>query len=319
MTAFTATATVTDSRTGLSATGTGGFAVASTVARFTGAICSPPNACPSNVNTWLQMQASTFGGQLGGNKMFYSGTQGMSTWAAGHLKTDNESLLPSDILVVICYGDAQIPSLPKYVESIPDTQAEVWMVYHQEAEDNYPNGDYATFKATTQRCSQAIRAVGRPNVKVVQDCAGSKYGVAGSTAEQGLWAVDPEFIDIYSIDCYQNQPAGKWPTKGLANFPEFQNWLKIYAPLGPLAVTEYGVSSCNGAAARNARIQEDCATLRSLFVGGPGAVSPHPLQCWLYWYSNCQADTLTTDCQHSHQFVDAATIATWTSACAGTI
>lgn len=285
------------------------------VARFVGAVCSPPGACPSSVTAWL---ASPFGAHNQANKQFYSGTQGMSTWQAGHLKTDQEALLPKSALSIICYGAAQIPSLPKYVASIPVDQAEVWLVYDQESE-NDPSGDYKTFLANSQKASKAIRAVGHPNVKVVQDSAGSKYGVTGSTAQQGLWVVPPEFVDIYAVDCYQNQAAGQWPTQGLANYGEFQEWLAIYAKQGrPLAINEYGVSACNGAAARNARILQDAKYLRTAFNGSPQAVSPFPLAAWLYWYSDCQAGQLMADCRHQHQFSDSITIATWTAICNGT-
>ena len=301
------------------ASGQGSFTVTAPVARFTGAVCSPPNACPSSVQAWLQMHSTVFGGQNNANKQFYSGTQKMSTWQTGHLPTDNESQLPPGALKVITYKDAQIPSLAGYVRSIPADQ-EVWMVYFQEAENDYPNGDYATFIKTTIQCSDTIRAVGNPNVKVVQDSAGSKYGVKGSTAQQGLWVVPPEHIDIYAVDCYQNAAAGGWPTQGLANFTEFQTWLSVYAKLGrPLAITEYGLDACQGDAARNARLMLDHAYLQTAFGGGPKAVSPFPLQAWIYWYSNCTAGQLATDCQHQHQFTDAASVATWTSVCAGTL
>lgn len=321
MTTFTGTATVRDKVTGLTATASAPFTVASatTVAAHVGAMVSPATSCPSSVSDWLGLGQATFGGLLRASKMFYSGTQQMTTWGAGHLRTDSESALPPGVLLVVTYRDAQIPSLPAYVESIP-ADREVWLAYAQEAEDWYPGGDYAAFKATTIRCSMAIRAVGHPNVKVLQNCAGSKYGVAGSTAQQGLWAADPAWVDVYSIDCYQNQAAGKWPTQGLANYPEFQNWLSVYAGRGrPLAITEYGLNACSGNAARNARLQQDCAYLRKAFGGGPGAVSPFPLAAWLYWYSNCTSDTIGADCTTQHQFTDAATISTWKAICAGTL
>lgn len=318
MSLLTATVTLTDKVTGQTAKATASCPVK--VAQHVGAICSPAGACPSSVTAWLSLGAQTFGtGTLGANKMFYSGTQPMTTWQQGHLKTDCEAQLPKNCLVIVCYQAAQIPSLPRYVASIPADQAEVWMVYDQEAE-NDPGGDYKTFIANSITASKAIRSAGHPNVKVVQDSAGSKYGAKGSTAQQGLWVVPPEWVDVYAIDCYQNQAAGAWPSQGLANYTEFQTWLSIYAPLGRMcAIAEYGVSACNGAAARSARIQQDCATLRATFGGGPGAASPLPMAAWLYWYSNCQADQFMTDCQHTHQFTDAATISTWKGICGGTI
>lgn len=288
------------------------------VARFVGAVCSPSGGCPSSVSDWLTHGQSTFGGQLTANKMFYSGNQNMSTWQTGHLKTDNESQIPSECLTVITFKDAQIPCLSKYVASIP-LDREVWMGYWQEAEDSFPNGDYKTFTSNFINAAKAIRAVGHPGVKILQNSAGYHYGQTGSSAQRGQWLVDPEFVDIYSIDTYQNQGAGQWPTKGLANYAEFQNWISISAgKQRELAITEYGVNACSGAAARNARIQQDCAYLRQLFYGS-SPVSPLPLALWCYWWSDCTAGVLAQDCSRQHQFTDAATINTWWQICAGVL
>ncbi len=288
------------------------------VAQYVGAMCSLVNDCPTSVSSWMGIGQATFGGALCSNKMFYSGTQTMNTWQSGHLKTDNESAIPPHSLVVITFKDGQIPSLPSYVSSIPPGRP-VWMCYWQEAEDSFPNGDYKTFVANFIKAAKAIRSVGNPNVKILQNCAGYQYGVNGSTAAQGLWVVDPEWVDFYSIDCYQNQAAGNWPSQGLANYPEFQNWLKIFAGRGrPLGITEYGVNACNGDAARNIRIQQDCAYLRQAFYG-PHPVSPFPLALWQYWWSNCSAGVLQTSCTKQHQFTDAATISTWWQICTGAL
>src|SRR5690348_6060753 len=175
------------------------------VARYVGAVCSPANGCPSSVSDWLNYGQSTFGGQLMANKIFYSGTQSMDSWQSGHLKTDNESQIPAECLTVVTFKDAQIPALTKYITSIP-LGREVWMCYWQEAEDSFPNGDFKTFKTNFISAAKTIRAVKHPGVRILQDSAGYHYGQKGSSAQLGQWIVDPEFVDVYSIDTYQNQP-----------------------------------------------------------------------------------------------------------------
>lgn len=289
--------------------------VQATVAEYVGAVCSPVGGCPSNVNTWLARNADTFNGSNRANKVFYSGNQPMTTWDKGHLSTDNESLLPHGTLVVVCYDDNHISSLPGWINSVPE-DADVLLAYKQEAENK--GGSPATFIANTIKCSNTIRAQGHPGVRVLQNCAGSKYR-PGALAADGSWAVDPEFIDVYSIDCYRNQGPGGWPVGGLANYDEFLGWLDVYAGRGPqLAITEYGLDNCQPAGARAAAILEDVAYLKTAFGGGPDAVSPDPLACLIYWNSNCQAGQLMTDCAHMHQLTEPDEIAAWNSVMAGT-
>ena len=307
-------------------TGTASFTVTRMAAQKIGAVVSPLGGCPSSVNDWLSLGESTFGAGLNGvNKQFYSTGQKMTTWSQGHLPTDNESKLPPRVLSVICYHDEHIPSLPAYVASVPNDGRQVWMVLDQEAEDWYPGKDFATFIASQIKASQTIRAQGKPNVHVLQNCAGSQYASPTGDPAMGKWVVPPQYVDGYSIDCYQNQPAGQWPSQGLANYPPWLNWLKVYAGLGkPLAITEYGLNACSGATARQLRLQQDHDYLVKAFppvavTGQQGSwVSPFPLMWWTYWWSDCQAGKLVTDCSHQHQFTDAATVATFQRIMAGT-
>jgi hypothetical protein len=278
-------------------------------AQLIAGVSSPPTTCPVSVTDWLTHGNPTIG-PLDAIKMFYSGTQVMDTFQNGHLGSDNESQLPAGIVPFITYKDSQISGLAQYVASIPDDRL-VYLSYWQEAEDTYPGGSYITFINTFIQCSEIIRSVGKANVKIFQNSAGSQYGVTGSTAQQGLWQVPPEYVDAYTIDSYQRAGTKGYPSAGLANFPSWLNWLGIYAGSGrQLGITEYGIS--NGTAGgRNTRLQQDVAYLRTAFPGpggGPGAVSPFPLLLWLYWWSDCSGGSIGT---YANQFTDSATIATW--------
>lgn len=292
--------------------------VPTTVATYVGAVSSPVDSCPSNVNDWLAHAVPTIG-PVACNKIFYSGNQPMTTFAQGHKSTDNESLLPPGTLIFVTFKDAQVPNLAGYVESIPDA-ATVVMIYWQEAEDSFPNGDYNTFIANTINASNIIRGVGKPNVFVAQDCASFQYGIAGSDAQLGHFLVPPAHVDYYTVDIYQHFNTN-WPSAGLSNYTRWLNWLAIFAGQGkPLAITEYGVDVCGGTAVRNQRIKDDCAYLRTAFnPSSPSKVSPFPLLAWEYWWSNCGAGQLNTTCDGQYQFTDATTLATWQQIATGAL
>jgi hypothetical protein len=294
----------------------GGFKGAR-IAQFIGAVSSQPTTCPVSVTDWINHGNPTLG-PLDCIKMFYSGTQVMDTFQNGHLGSDNESQLPPGIVPFITYKDSQIPSLAKYVASIPDDRL-VYLSYWQEAEDSYPGGNYTQFIKTTIQCSNIIRSVGKANVKIWQNSAGSQYGVVGSTAQQGFWRVPPEYVDAYTVDSYQRANQKSYPSQGLANYPAWLHWLSVYADQGrQLGITEYGISNAT-AAQRNARIQLDAAYLRTAFP--PSAlsstqVSPFPMLLWLYWWSNCSAGSIGA---FTNQFSDTPTITTWQQIGAGTL
>lgn len=316
MAAFTLSVTAGD------ATSSAPFAVTQMAAQKIGAVVSPLGGCPSSVNDWLSLGEATFGKGLNKVcKQFYSDGQPLTTWQAGHKSTDREALLPPYVLTVVTVKDSHLPALPGYVASIPNDGRTVIVVGNQEAEDWYPGKDFATYIANMIKLRDAVRAEGKPNVFFAQDSAGSQYANPAGDPAQGKWVVPG--CDFYAIDCYQNQAAGKWPSFGLANYANWLNWLAVYAKLGaPLAIAEYGLNACSGNAARAARLQQDHDYLISAFpqyAGQPGTwVSPHPLAWWCYWWSDCQAGQLTTDCGHQHQFTDAATIATFQRIMAGT-
>ncbi len=286
----------------------GGFKGAR-VAQLIGGISSPPATCPASVTDWISHGNPTIG-PLDADKIFYSGTQGMDTFQNGHLGSDNESQLPAGVVPFVTFKDSQIPQLAAYVASIPDDRL-VYLSYWQEAEDSYPGASYTTFIKTFIKCSRIIRSVGKANVKVWQNSAGSQYGITGSTAQQGFWQVPPEHVDAYTIDTYQRANLKSYPAAGLSSYPEWLNWLSVYAGAGrQLGITEYGISNATGPQ-RSTRIQLDCAYLRSAFPpSAPTAsqVSPFPLLLWEYWWSNCSAGAIGP---FANQFTDSATITTW--------
>lgn len=316
MTLNTITATAGD------ATGSVSFTVGQRAAAKIGAVVSPLGGCPSSVHDWLTLGEATFGaGRNQVCKQFYSDGQPLGTFQAGHKTSDNESQLPPYVLTVVTVKDSHLPQLPGYVASIPDDGRIVVVVGNQEAEDWYPGQDFAAYIANMIKLRDAVHGQGKPNVFFAQDSAGSKYGDPSGTPAQGKWAVPG--CDFYAIDCYQNQAAGKWPSKGLANYPNWLNWAAIYTKLGkPVALAEYGLNACSGTAARQARLQQDHDYLISAFpqyAGQPGTwLSPFPLAWWCYWWSDCQAGQITTDCGHQHQFTDAPTLATWQAIMDGT-
>jgi hypothetical protein len=278
-------------------------------AQLVAAVSSPPTSCPVSVTDWLTHGNPAIG-PLDAIKMFYSGTQVMDTFQNGHLGSDNESQLPQGIVPFITYKDSQISGLAQYVASIPDDR-EVWLSYWQEAEDTYPGGSYTNFIKTFIQCSQIIRSVGKANVKIFQNSAGSPYATVGSAPQQGLWQVPPEHVDAYTVDSYQRASLHSYPSAGLANYQPWLNWLGVYASSGrPVGITEYGISNATPGQ-RNTRLQQDAAYLRTAFpgpAGGPGAVSPFPLLLWLYWWSDCSGGSIGA---FANQFTDSATIATW--------
>jgi len=296
--------------------------VGGTVALYVGFVSSPAGACPSSVNDWLSHGQPTIGPGLS-DKQFYSGTQALTTYSAGHLGSDNESHLPAGVVRFITVKDAQLPNVTSYCQSVPDN-VNLWICYWQEAEDSFPGGNFTQFIANFKSFSNSVRAAGKANIKIFQDCASSKYTSPSSPPAQGAWLVPPAYVDAYTLDIYQDPTsAGDWPSQGLANFPRWLNWLGVFAGQGrQLGITEYGVGASGGNAARNQRITDDCAYLRSAFpptASAANRVSPFPLLTWTYWWSDCTAGTFNTNPQKQHQFTDAATITTWQQIEAGTL
>jgi len=280
-------------------------------AAYIGAEVSAKGQCPTCTRDWLIADQSLFSGQLQANKMFYSPGQPLGTWQDGHNRNDQEATLPASVLQLICFDDPKTTpaQVTTYVKSIPIGQ-KVVMIFSQEYEGGNKWASPSAFFAWFASLSAAARAVGNPGVMVCADSSGYAYSPGGK-AVKGNWIVPADLVDIYGMDCYQNQPAGKWPTQGLANYPEFQTWLGLVGHSGKKLMTpEYGVCASMGDAARHDRIALDASYLLSSQVP--------PWFGWLYWYSDCTAAVLSTDAEHQHQFQDAATIALWTSICAGT-
>lgn len=287
------------------------------VAQLIGAVSSQPTTCPVSVTDWISHGNATIG-PLDADKLFYTGAQVMSTFQNGHLGSDNESHLPAGVVPFVTFTDSQIPSLAQYVASIPDSRL-VYLSYWPGAEDTYPGGSFTTFIKTFIQCSSIIRSVGKANVKVFQDSGGTTYGTVGSSAQQGKWLVPAQYVDAYTITSYQNATATGYPSAGLSNYPQWLNWLHVFAGSGrQLGITEYAISNATPTA-RNARIQADATYLRSAFPGpsgGAGAVSPYSLLAWQYWWSNCVGSSPGAN---TNQFTDSATITTWQSIVAGTL
>src|SRR5262249_25664168 len=157
-----------------------------------------------------------------------------------HLGSDNESQLPTGVVPFITLKDDQLANVSRYVASVPDDRL-LYICYWQEAEGTYPNGDFATFISTFKRFSDSVRSVGKANVKVFQNSSSFPYQAAGNPPALGQWRIPPAYVDLYTVDVYQDGTTGSWPSQGLANYPRWLNWLNVFAGQGrPLAITEYG-------------------------------------------------------------------------------
>jgi hypothetical protein len=238
------------------------------------------------------------------HRLFYSGALPAAFDADG---------TPSSVTIVVSYK-TQNTNVASYISSIPAGR-QVVMIYHHEPENDYSSG--ATFVSEFKAQSTLIRAHAGSNVKIAMCAESYKYG-SGRSADaaagnylRGLGS----FVDYFTLDIYQGQdgtgPAGSWnwTSKGLANDSEWLTWISlvtstsIVGTVKPLGITEYGIFDPVGNAARNARLQVDAAFLTATFPPGGGAVSPHPLAMFMYWWE--------TNTSPDSQFVDAATIATW--------
>jgi hypothetical protein len=289
------------------------------VAQHIGAVSAPANSCPSSVNDWLTHGNPTIG-PLTSDNIYYSGTQALTTYAAGHLGADNESNLPAGTVPFISIKDAQVPNVASYVASVPSNVL-LYITYFQGAESSYPAGNFAQFIANFKAFSSAVRAVGKANVKVFQACAGGPYGTSGSSAAAGSWVVPPAYVDAYTVQIRQGPVAStNWSSAGLSNSPAWLKWVSIFAPLGrQLGISEYAILNSVDPTVGNTRITADCAYLRSAFppTATSGQVSPFPLLVWSYAWNNCVGGTF--DATNGSQFTDATNVATWQQIANGTL
>jgi hypothetical protein len=226
---------------------------------------------------------------------------------------------PSGVVILVSYK-TQNTNVASYIASIPAGR-QVVMIYHHEPENDYSSG--SVFVSEFKSQSTLIRAHAGSNVKIAMCAEAYKYGPgrsADTAAGNYLRGLGP-YVDYFSVDIYQGQdgPSGSnWTSRGLANNSEWAAWLSVVTSTSvvgtvrPLGIYEYGISDAVGDAARNARLQLDAAYLTTAFPPGGGAVSPYPVEAWMYWW---HADT--TPPLPSSQFTDAATIGTWRSIEAG--
>ena len=227
-------------------------------------------------------------GPLECTKLFYSGA--LPTTFVGQ----TEQQLPAGVLPVVCYKTQDASATASYVQSVTRP---LWLIYYQEPEGNLSASDFLSQFATE---SALIRAQNNSNVKVVMCGGGYQYRTGGNAAA-GQYLPPTSQVDGYTVDLYQQQEgdAEQWPTKGLENFDRWVNWYGLVSGTGKmLGITEYGVDAptSGDVSVRNARIQQDCAFLRTI---------PTPLTLWSYWWVG------------EWQFTDAATEQTWQEICTG--
>ncbi|HEY5985815.1 MAG TPA: hypothetical protein VIV12_05435 [Streptosporangiaceae bacterium] len=196
------------------------------------------------------------------------------------------------------------------------------------------------------RAAMAARGDAGANIRVAMCAAGWGYRDAGTSDclsggfLAGLGNVSPvsgkPYADLFCKDVYQGSggtspvPNYEWTAGGLRTLPQWANWLALVTgnaslatsadtkkalatgkpatgTIRPLGITEYGVTNNVGDTVRYQRIQLDRDYLKAAFTpGGPGAVSPYPLQLWCYWWEDA-------DVAHPSQFTDAATVQLWQS------
>ena len=217
---------------------------------------------------------------------------------------------PDYVTMIVSYKQ-QTTNVARYVSSIPDNR-NVILIYHHEPEGDYATG--AAFVAEFKAQSNLIRAQGRSNVLVGMCSAGYPYRTGGDSEAlagnylRGLGA----YVDVFTKDIYQGSGGASgplWPSNGLANYDQFQNWLaKVTSPsvvgqIRPLGITEYGIYGAVTNTQRNTRLALDIAYLQSTFPVAGGATSPFPLMMFCYWWQ--------TNTSPPTQFTDATTIATW--------
>lgn len=229
--------------------------------------------------TWTQANATIGPGKT--HRYFYSSVLPTTFFADG---------TPDDVTMIVSYKTPTV-NVTSYVESIPDDR-KVIMIYHHEPENDYATG--AQFVEEFVMESALIRSCGRSNVRVAHAALCYRYP---RNAGDGSFLPPPAAVDIYTADVYQFN--WNWPTLGLSNFNEFQDWYTLVKDRGkPWGITEYGIGSMPGLyfdpVRRNARIQIDAAYLTTI----------RPFEMWSYWWENRPNDIQA-------QFTDAATIATW--------
>lgn len=290
-TAFTAKAT--DAVTGLSGALASSFTVQTTQAPVAPLIGARGG---DGDDLSFFTSANTAIGPLNCTKLFYSDVL-PSTFVG-----ETESDLPAGVVPVVCYK-TETTNVASYVNSVT---CPLWLVYHQEPEGDYTLG--STFVSEFENQSALIRAQGNPNVKVVMVAAGYPYRNAGtSDVLDGNYIPPLSATDYYCKDVYQDQSSGLYPSNGLANYPEWTNWLDLVQDIGGIpGITEYGIGMTNGAPARNTRLQLDCAYLRANLTN---------LAMWQYWWVTLAGAPPATQ----WQFTDAPTIATWQAIEAGTL
>jgi hypothetical protein len=200
-----------------------------------------------------------------------------------------ESQLPQGVIPIVSYKTLNT-NVVSYVRSV---NRPLWLCFHHEPEHAYSSG--SVFVQQFESQSNLIRSVHNSFVKVIM-IAGSYQYRPGKIGHDGSFIPPAQYVDYYGVDVYQ-YPQSAWPSDGLANYGQFQRWLRLVKPLGkPLAITEYGIAGVSNAA-RDARITLDARYLQSAF-GGKLAL----LEYW--WNGECQ-------------FTDAATIATWRAVVSG--
>jgi hypothetical protein len=205
--------------------------------------------------------------------------------------------LPAGVLPIVSYKTMNT-NVASYVKSV---NRPIWLCFHHEPEGDYSTG--AQFVKQFDSQSNLIRSANISHYVSVAMIAGGYQYRDNRTAKYGSFIPPARYVDRYAEDVYQI-PGTKyaWSSKGLANYPRFQNWLRLVRPTGiPIGITEYGISAAQGNAVRNARIKTDANYLRTTFGG--------QFRLWEYWWHSND---------NSWQFTDAATIATWKSIAAGT-
>lgn len=286
------------------------------IAGHIGAEVSPPTDCPTNVDTWLSLGQKTLGVPghgLEAIKQFYSGSQSMTTWARGHLTTDQEAMTPPGTLQLICFDTHQAAvsgMIEGYLRSIP-ADRQIIAIPCQEPEGGAKWSTGREYVAWFTSVATRIRKLNLPNVKIAHDSASSAYAT-GKRAADGSFMPPNELVDVHFVDIYQN--GGNWPSKGLANYSHWLGWraaLDKVGWTGRIGIAEYGIDSSKGDSARHDQMAMDFAYLMS-------GETPH-LLAFLYWYSGCTAGVFQTDKGSQHAFTDAATLQLWHAALTGTL